>query len=145
MTVEAQMAQRLMELQNPTGLKITTTWRKGTDANSDVPIDEQIADAAVLGSFLKWAASNPLYSIVDGEGKPFVLFKHKDDRDVAHFFTANHGAIISMLRSSADAFDFIARGADRGGDEALRSFAADQCEIMRNYVELFCRLGKTSS
>ena len=129
-------------LINPTGLEHTPTpWHKGPDADPAVPLDKQCVDAAVLGSFLKWAAANPLYSVLDTKaGTPLALFKHKDDRDLAHYFVSNHAAIISLIRQMAGAFEFLARAT---ADEGAKDFAKTQAEHAHNYADLFSRLGRT--
>lgn len=138
----ADEAAFIHNLINPTGLEHTPTpWHKGPDADPTEPLDKQFVDAAVLGSFVKWAAANPLFSVLDTKGgTPLALFKHKADRDLAHYFVSHHAAIISMIRQLAGAFEFLARASP---DAGAKHFAATQAENAHAYADLFSRLGRT--
>jgi hypothetical protein len=112
---EAAFVQRLIKLANPTGVKHTRTpWGAAETAND-------------------------LSIIVDGNGHMLASFTRKPDRDLALYFVNVHAVIIGLLRHQAAAWEFAGKSTF---DANLREFTFKQAEMLRNYADLFCRLGK---
>jgi hypothetical protein len=92
-----------------------------------------------LHSATPWAKSGE--HEITAAGAVIAQFRHIEDRDVALYFTNAHPAIIALIRSTADTFEFIQTGIE---EPAFKEVAARQAELLRIYADLFCRLGKPS-
>jgi hypothetical protein len=107
--------KRLAEITNPTnGAHTPTPWEKGY-AEGEYP------------------------NIMHGGGAVIAVFAREADRDLALYFANVHPGIISLIRTVAGAFEFIARSTD---DAALRQFAREHAGMASTYADLFCALGK---
>jgi hypothetical protein len=67
-------------------------------------------------------------------------FQHEADRDLALYFVNAHAGMLAVMRTQADALDFIAKGAT---DPGLRDYAGHAAELARIYHEGFASMGET--
>lgn len=89
-----------------------------------------------------WKAADTMgtHDIVSHIDVPIAGFVRKEDRDLALYFANSHGAMISLIRDLAGAFDFAALAVDH---EATRTFLRERAELTRIYADIFAAMGDT--
>lgn len=135
---EAEFIQKLIKATNPTGGKHTPTpWQKLVAEGCEFKAIEFYRGLLEsVGDESKWAER----AITTADGKVLAFFLRPEDRDLALYFANAHPPIISMLRSLAAAFEYIAVACPAG--TTTKEFARKHEEQARIYADIFCRLGK---
>jgi hypothetical protein len=115
---EAAYIRHLIDTANPTGGQHSSTpWQKAPGSLGDYGIAR-----------------------ADDVGMLIANFQREEDRDIALYFVNAHPGMLAVMRSQADAFDFIAKGAAEPG---LREHAKGMAELGRIYQAGFASMGAT--
>jgi hypothetical protein len=120
---EAAAIRHLIDSANPTGGKHTPTPWKAAPAVAAPSTPGEFA-IVQTGGHVDWQ---------------IATFQREADRDLALYFVNAHAGMLAVMRSHAEAFDFIAKGT---ADAGLRDYAGHMAELARIYRNGFASMGE---